>query len=190
MRKAKLGRVFAASVVALSATALAAAPASAKTKTASFSSGTINAPIADDTINLYPGNVKGKGKVKDVEVAVRITHAFDADIEIYLVSPRAQFVQLSSDNGENGNDYGSGAADCTGTFTVFDDAAITPINAGPPTAVPPFAGPFKPQQPLSALNGAKLKGTWQLLVNDDDRQITGSLDCWELTIVYKRKKKR
>jgi len=186
--RSRLARICAVSILALGVTALAAVPASAKTKTRTFSSGAINAPLADDTINLFPLNAKGKGKVKSAKVAVRISHAFDADLDIYLVSPRAQFVQLSSDNGGTGNDYGSGAADCTGAFTVFDDAAITPINAGPPSAAPPFAGSFKPQQPLSALKGTKLKGGWQLLVSDDDATVVGTLNCWELTLSYKVKK--
>jgi Proprotein convertase P-domain len=99
-------------------------------------------------------------------------------------------VQLSTDNGRSGNDYGSGATDCTGTFTVFDDAAATPINAGPPTAVPPFASSFRPQQPLSALKGSRTKGRWQLAVSDDDATVVGTLGCWQLTISSKVKKKR
>jgi subtilisin-like proprotein convertase family protein len=185
-RLAGLGTV---AVAAFAVAALSAAPAGAKVKTKTYSSGTVNAPITDHTLNRYPIKVGGKGKVKDVKVAVRISHAFDADLDIYLVSPRAEFVRLSTDNGGSGNDYGSGAADCTGTFTMFDDPATTPINAGTPPAVAPFAGSFKPQEPLTAFKGAKRKGTWQLLVSDDDATITGSLHCWQLTIASKAKKK-
>jgi subtilisin-like proprotein convertase family protein len=171
-------------VIAAAVAALAVAPAGAKTKTKTYSSGPLNAAIEDAALNTYPLTAKRKGKVKDVEVAVRITHAFDRDLDIYLVSPRAKFVQLSADNGGTGNNYGSGAADCTGTFTVFDDAAPTPITA----ALPPFVGSFKPQEPLSTVKGAKAKGDWQLLVSDDDATITGTLNCWQLTISSKRKK--
>jgi subtilisin-like proprotein convertase family protein len=125
-----------------------------------------------------------------VNVAVRITHPFDRDLDIYLVSPRAKFVQLSSDNGGSNNDYGSGAADCTGAFTVFDDLGTIPINAGRPSAAAPFAGTFKPEQPLASFNGAKAKGTWQLLVSDDEPRDVGTMDCWELTIASKKKKKK
>ena len=185
-----LTRVCVAALLAVAATALLAAPASAKTKTKTYSSGPIHAPIIDNTFNLYPLRAKGKGKIRDVNVAVRITHPFDRDLDIYLVSPRAKFVQLSSDNGGSNNDYGSGAADCTGAFTVFDDLGTIPINAGRPSAAAPFAGTFKPEQPLASFNGAKAKGTWQLLVSDDEPRDVGTMDCWELTIASKKKKKK
>jgi subtilisin-like proprotein convertase family protein len=188
MLSAVLRRACVATLLAVAATALLAAHASAKTKIRTYSSGPIAAPINDHAVNLYPLQAKGKGRIRDVNVAARISHAFDADLDIYLVSPRAQFVQLSTDNGRRQNDYGSGAVDCTGAFTVFDDAATTPINVGPPGAVPPFAGSFKPQQPLAAFNGGKARGTWQLLVSDDDAQVTGTLECWELTIASKKKR--
>jgi subtilisin-like proprotein convertase family protein len=188
-RRGKLARIGAAAVLAVAVAAAGAAPAGAKTKTRTFSSGPLNAPIADHSLNLYPLKAKGRGKVRSLTVGVRIGHAFDSDLDLYLVSPGAQFVQLSTDNGRSGNDYGSGANDCTGTFTVFDDAAATPINAGPPAAAPPFAGSFKPQQPLSALKGARTKGRWQLGVGDDDATVVGSLGCWQLTISSKVKKR-
>ena len=168
--------------LAVFACALVAAPAGAKTRTKTYSSGPIAAPIADASVNLFPLSSKAKGKIKTVRVGVRITHAFDADLDIYLVSPRAKFVQLSTDNGRTDNDYGGGPADCSGTFTTFDDAAATPITAG----AAPFAGSFKPQQPLSTLKGAKAKGQWQLLVSDDDPRDSGTLGCWQLTISSKK----
>jgi subtilisin-like proprotein convertase family protein len=33
------------------------------------------------------------------------------------------------------------------------------------------------------------RGTWQLLVNDDDATVVGALNCWELTIPSRAKKK-
>jgi subtilisin-like proprotein convertase family protein len=190
MLSAVLRRACVASLLTVVATALLAAPASAKKKTRTYSSGPIGAPILDNTFNLYTLRAKGKGKIRDVNVAVRITHPFDRDLDIYLVSPRARFVLLSSDNGGSNNDYGSGAADCTGTFTVFDDLGTTPINAGRPSAAAPFGGTFRPEQPLATFNGAKAKGTWQLLVSDDEARDVGTVNCWELTIAAKRKKRK
>jgi len=182
VRRSKLVTASAVTALAVLACALVAAPAGAKTQTKTYSSGPIAAPITDASLNLFPIASKAKGKVKKVRVAARITHAFDSDLDIYLVSPRAKFVQLSTDNGGTDNDYGAGPADCTGTFTTFDDAAPTPITA----AAAPFAGSFKPQQPLSAVKGAKAKGQWQLLVSDDDPRDSGTLGCWQLTISSKK----
>jgi subtilisin-like proprotein convertase family protein len=187
--RARLARAVTASLLAVAAMAVVAAPAGAKTKQRVVTSGPIGAPIADHALNVYPLKAKGKGKVKRLTVGVRISHAYDSDLDLYLVSPRAKFVQLSTDNGRTGNDYGGGATDCTGTFTVFDDAAVTAINAGPPAAVPPFAGSFKPQQPLSAVKGVRTRGTWQLVVSDDDASVAGTLDCWQVTISSRVKKR-
>ncbi len=178
---AKLARASASTALAVLACALVAAPAGAKTKTKTYSSGPIAAPIADSGVSLFPISAKGK-QVKKVTAAVRITHPFDSDLDIYLVSPRARFVQLSADNGGTGNDYGSGPADCTGTFTTFADSAATAITAG----AAPFAGAFKPQQPLAALKGTKAKGQWQLMIVDDDPRDAGTLGCWQLTIAAKK----
>jgi subtilisin-like proprotein convertase family protein len=188
--RGRLTHLGTVAIGALVVAALSAAPAGAKVKTINATSGPINAPITDHSLNLYPLDVKGKGKVKAVKVSVRISHAFDADLDLHLVSPRGKFVQLSTDNGGSGNNYGSGAADCTGTFTVFDDLATTAINSGAAPAVPPFAGSFKPEEPLASLMATKPKGTWQLVVSDDDATITGSLNCWQLTIESKVKKKK
>jgi Proprotein convertase P-domain len=97
-------------------------------------------------------------------------------------------VDLSTDNGGAGDDYGLGANDCSGTFTIFDDAAATPITA----ALPPFAGTFKPEQSLSSLNGERRRGTWSLSVADLSTTPgdTGTFGCWQLEITYKPKRKK
>ena len=46
--------------------------------------------------------------------------------------------------------------------TIFDDAAATSIAAG----APPFAGSYRPSDPLSALKGQNAQGTWVLEVGD------------------------
>lgn len=181
----RIARAGAAAALAVAVCALPAAPAGAKTRTKTFSSGPLDAPITDAGLNLFPISAKAKGKVKKVRVAVRITHAWDADLDIYLVSPRAGFVQLSSGNGGSDNDYGTGPADCTGAMTTFDDAAPTSITAAPA----PFAGSFQPEGALSSLQKTKAKGRWQLLVSDHDPQHSGTLGCWQLTISSKSKKK-
>jgi subtilisin-like proprotein convertase family protein len=183
------------SLVALvAAMALLAAPgaAAAKTKTKTFSSGTINLPVPDPSGTVVgkvvPGinaDKKNMGKLKDVNVAVRISHPFDADVGLILIPPTDGVLVLSNFLGGTGDNYGSGSADCDGVFTVFDDSATTPISAG----APPFNGSFRPQEPLATASGSRSRGLWRLVVSDVAAGDMGTLHCWEITMTYKVKKK-
>jgi hypothetical protein len=125
-----------------------------------------------------------RGKIIDVNVGVRATHPFAADLEFYLASPRG-VIGLSSDNGGNGNNYGGLFMSCAGQFTLFDSDVPTSIATAGLQA--PFAGSFAPEESLNALDGLGGKkatnATWSLLVEDDDPgHPVGTLDCWKLTI--------
>ncbi len=125
-----------------------------------------------------------RGKITDVNVAVRATHPQATDLEIYLATPRG-VINLSSDNGGAGNNYGSGPASCGGFGTVFDSNVPTLIST--PGLNAPFAGVFAPEEPLSLLNGLGGKkasnSKWSLLIEDDSNMNpTGTLDCWGITI--------
>src|SRR5262249_60079961 len=61
--------------------------------------------------------------------------------------------------------------------TVFDDAAATPIGAG----ASPFAGSYRPTDPLSALVGLNAQGTWVLEVGEFFSS-SGTLNSWSLII--------
>jgi subtilisin-like proprotein convertase family protein len=134
-----------------------------------------------------PINVKGlnpRGKIKHVNVGVRIQHPFAKDIEVYLATPRG-VINLSHDVGGDGNNYGSGPASCAGTFTVFD--SNTPTRIDTPGLQAPFAGFFAPMESLNQLNGLGDKkatnAAWSLLVEDDDNtHPAGTLECWYLQL--------
>jgi subtilisin-like proprotein convertase family protein len=135
-----------------------------------------------------PINVKGlnpRGKIRTVKVGVRASHIAAKDLEFYLASPRG-VINLSSDNGGQGNNYGGSFESCAGQFTLFDSSSgATPINT--PGLQAPFAGTFAPQESLSLLNGLGNKkatnATWSLLVEDDDQaNPAGTLWCWKLVI--------
>src|SRR5207253_1396200 len=90
------------------------------------------------------------------------------------VSPSGTQVILSDANG--GED--GGFAD-----TIFDDAASMPIAAGSP----PFIGSFRPDNPLSALNGENAKGDWKLQISaafniDHFLDGEGTLNAWSLQL--------
>jgi Proprotein convertase P-domain len=125
-----------------------------------------------------------RGKIKDVNVGVRISHPFASDLEIYLASPRG-VINLSHDVGGSGNNYGNGFAGCAGGLTTFD--SLTPTSIATPGLQAPFVGLFAPQESLDLLNGLGDKkatnATWSLLVMDDSNiHGTGTVDCFKLTV--------
>lgn len=146
------------------------------TVTATYGSSDVAVAVPDLTTVEIPIEVTDLGEVADINVRVRLNHAFVGDLDMFLVAPDGSAVELSTDNGTGGDNYGSGTNDCSGTFTVFDDSAATLITAG----VPPYAGAFRPEQPLAALNGKSTKGTWKLRVTDDEAPDPGLVGCVQL----------
>jgi Proprotein convertase P-domain len=201
MNGGKLGRVGLIAVAALVLGLVMAAPAAQARKkvvTKEFEVG-VGAPAGGVPLNIPDGGggavqlvrdpiaVKGlnpRGKIKDVNVGVRITHPFANDLEIYLASPRG-VINLSHDVGGNGNNYGDGFAGCAGGLTTFDSQ--TPTSIATPGLQAPFVGFFAPQESLDLLNGLGDKkatnATWSLLVMDDSNlHGTGTVDCFNLTL--------
>ena len=146
--------------------------------TANYSSGGLATAIPDVSTIEVPLTVSDVGAIADVNVRVRLNHTWDGDLILTLVHPDGTTVTLSNRRAGEGDNYGSGANSCAGTFTVFDDAAATAISAGSA----PFAGTFRPEVALSALNGKPSNGTWKLRIQDAAAQDTGTLGCWELQI--------
>jgi subtilisin-like proprotein convertase family protein len=189
----------AAALIALAIVALAPAGASAKVKT--FSSGNVGLQIPEPLgAEAFPASsgmrIKTKGRIKDVNVAVRITIPDSRDLELSVVGPSFKGSTLKENgflNSPKGPDFGAGAPTCGGTPTVFDSEAPTPILQG----LPPFTGSFSPVTSLSGFRGGRLQGKWSLEVLDHFTgsidEATGSpgvLDCWQLTVRYKPKKRK
>ncbi|HEU4397287.1 MAG TPA: proprotein convertase P-domain-containing protein [Actinomycetota bacterium] len=146
--------------------------------TNTFSTGDIAVAIPDaDTVDV-PVDVTTDGTILRAVANVRLDHAFDSDVSISLISPTGTEVALSSGNGGSGADYGSGTNSCSGTPTSFDDVAATSITAG--TA--PFAGSFRPEEPLSAFAGENQEGGWILRIADTVAGDTGTVGCVQLRI--------
>jgi hypothetical protein len=201
MNAGKLGRVTLMAMAALLVGLLVAVPAAEarkKTVTKTYEVG-VGAPSGGFAIPIPDGagqatqlarsaiHVKGlnpRGKIKHVQVGVRIQHPFAKDIEVYLASPRG-VISLSHDVGGDGNNYGAGPASCAGTFTTFD--SNTPTRIDSPGLQAPFAGFFAPIENLNQLTGLGDKkatnAAWSLLVEDDDNaHPAGSLACWYLSL--------
>ncbi len=142
------------------------------------SSGNIAVPILDNNTVDIPITVTDTGAVGDVNVSVRLNHTFDGDLQLRLVAPDGTVVNLANNRGGSGDNYGTGANDCSGTPTVFDDSAAPAISAGGA----PFAGTFRPETPLAALNGKAMSGIWKLRVSDTANIDTGTIGCFKLEI--------
>jgi subtilisin-like proprotein convertase family protein len=165
--------------------------AGGKVKTRTFSSGDIDRAIPDPGTTSHVFDLKKKrfkrSKVKDVDVAVRITHEDVEDLLISVTAPNGREVDLSSMNGTDfDNDYGTGDQSCSGELTVFNDEAEASVE----DAEAPFTGQYVPEDPLSELDRSRVKGLWRVSVEDYDSALTGELNCAELQVKYKKKKKR
>lgn len=149
---------------------------------ASAGAGNLTVAIADVATEVVPIEVPDAGQIVDVDVRIRANHTFDGDVSFTLISPDGTAVDLSSGNGGSGDNFGDGAADCSGQPTVFDDDAPTAIVG----ATAPFAGSFRPEQPLARFAGHAARGTWRLQVSDSAALDTGTLFCAQLVIKLRR----
>jgi subtilisin-like proprotein convertase family protein len=179
-------------VFALAFGALGVAGAAKKTKTKTFSSGNLSVPI-EDTGDVAIGkvNVGKKGKVKDVNLRVRLDHTDLGDLDMHLLSPGGRTTHFwdNDDPGfDDDEDFGTGSNSCAGSRTTFDDegAAFDEIANDAAGHV----GTYQPPQgSLSSFDGSNMRGAWYLLVDDTVGGDDGTLGCVDLKIKYKKKKK-
>ena len=135
-------------------------------------------PIIDHQTLDIPLVVSDAGDIGTVELGLRLDHTYDADLQISLVHPDGTTVSLAFGVGSWRNDFGEGAADCSGTLTVFADDADTAIDEG--TA--PFAGRHRPADALSVFAGKSATGTWTLRIHDRWSWDQGEVYCVDLSI--------
>ena len=107
--------------------------------------------------------------ISDINVQLDITHSYDWDLEIFLIAPNGTRIELSTNNGDLGDNYSG---------TVFDDEAVETIIDG----LPPFAGTYQPEGFLGVVDGDGTSGTWTLEIRDFFPGDTGMLNSWSLII--------
>lgn len=134
-------------------------------------------PIADDgSTNEYILNVNGfqYGNLNTSfglkQVCLNLTHTWDSDLNVFLVSPNGTVVNLFSGIGGDGDNF---------TNTCLSQTAPNSIN----TATAPFSGTFKPQETLGNFNnGQDGNGVWKLRIIDTyPFADTGSVLSWSIT---------
>ncbi len=116
-------------------------------------------------------NVPDVRTVTDVNVTVNITHSYDSDLTLFLITPTGTSIKLAANRGGTGDNFRN---------TVFDDEATAPIASG--TA--PFTGSFIPETPLSAADGVLSSGAWRLKAVDSSQDDTGTIDAWTLSLSF------
>ena len=126
----------------------------------------------------YQINVSGVDNTFSVEtVSVNITHTWNDDLEISLISPSGATILLSSDNGGSGDNYND---------VIFDDGAADPISSLD-FVTGTISGPYSPEEPLAtfnAANGVNPNGIWTLSICDDAAGDIGNLNSWELNFAF------
>jgi subtilisin-like proprotein convertase family protein len=127
----------------------------AGTSPAFYTASNVPVAIPDAAANpaLVTIAITTPGLVSKIVAQTSITHPFDGDLDISLVTPYFSR-DLSSDNGSGGDNY---------TNTVFADSGTAVITSG--TA--PFTGIYRPEQELASLSGTLLAGNYRLQVVDD-----------------------
>ncbi|MCA9261163.1 MAG: proprotein convertase P-domain-containing protein, partial [Planctomycetales bacterium] len=127
------------------------------------------AAITDNAASSFVINVDNYDEpIRDVDVHVSVTHAFDGELTLRLTSPAGTTIVLAAAVGADGDDFSG---------TIFDDEAIDAIGVG----VPPFAGRFQPQEPLTTLDGESPNGNWTLEIIDSAAGNVGTLLDWRLS---------
>lgn len=120
---------------------------------------------ANKTVTIPAGSYTFRG------ITLSITHAFNQDLDIYLVSPNSQVFLISTDNGGNGDGY---------TNVTFNDAASTV----PPAANTTFTNvSYKPEGAAFVTYLGPVSGVWTLYAVDDALFSSGTLTDFRVNVL-------
>lgn len=130
-------------------------------------------------VTLQPGVIRS--------VCVNISTKWADDIDLYLISPGGQFIELSTDNGKNCDNYQQVCFSPTATTPISDFFNVPSCPAG--MGAPFNNGTWLPEGLWSDLWDGEhpTNGTWQLLVLDDQMGFDGTLLNWSIVFepIYK-----
>jgi gliding motility-associated-like protein len=133
--------------------------------------------VKNSTINILGVPYKWLAPNIIESVCIDITHPNVSDLDVLLIAPGGQFIELSTGNGGASNDYKK---------TCFTPKANIRINeiAGPfaDNAPAPFTGEYLPEGDWEDLwfGNSPVNGTWTLQVIDKIDKNVGKLNSWEI----------
>ncbi|MFT7605963.1 MAG: subtilisin-like proprotein convertase family protein, partial [Saprospiraceae bacterium] len=109
-------------------------------------------------------------------ICIDIDHIWISDVDVFLLGPDGQFIELTTDNGGSGDDY---------TTTCFTPLATNEINFGSqaPSTAAPFTGDWLPEgnwADLWTIQDPQTNGIWTLQIKDDQTGINGTLLGWSI----------
>lgn len=104
-------------------------------------------------------------------ICLDISHTYDGDLTLSLISPSGTEILLSQKNGGSGDNY---------TNTCFDGNLVNPSITN---ASPPFTGNFIPEESLGNFNSGieSADGIWKLKIYDDFSADDGVFNSFSLT---------
>ncbi len=116
-------------------------------------------------------NISNALDVIDVNLKIdTVTHTYDGDVSFTLLHG-AGSVSLINRRGGSGDNF---------INTRLNDSAANPVTGG----VAPFNGEYRPEAPLTGMNGLAVNGSWILQVTDHAGGDTGYLKAWCITLKY------
>lgn len=124
-------------------------------------------------VTLGPGVIRS--------VCVNIDTKWDDDLDLFLISPSGRFIELSTDNGKNCDDYEQVCFSPTATAPISDFFNVPPCPGGQGAAF--NNGTWAPEGVWSDLwdDTYPTNGNWQLLCIDDQMGFDGTLLDWTIT---------
>jgi subtilisin-like proprotein convertase family protein len=119
-----------------------------------------NAGISDNSCTNVPISVTGLPTTADstfgvCSITVNITHTYDGDMDLWLISAAGDTIQLANNEGGGGDNY---------VNTVFTESATQHLYQ----SAPPFTGSYIPMESLNLLNNSTdPNGSWTFRVCDE-----------------------
>jgi subtilisin-like proprotein convertase family protein len=125
--------------------------------------------IRDNTRATSQITINQNFNIRDLNVAINLTHTSRSDLIITIKSPWGQIVTLSNRRGGSGDHFSN---------TLFDDSATLSIASL--SATGNGGGTYRSESSLSIFNGKNAKGIWTITVEDRATGNTGTLNSWKL----------
>lgn len=150
------------------------------TSTPLSQSNTTATPIPDGDLNgvtseLFfcglPENLDGCLKIENVSID-SLVHGWMEDVDLYLISPAGDTVELSTDNGGTGDNMFN---------VIFSDTSSNDITLQINGIADSTYSTEEPSGFASLYDGQDPNGAWSLLVIDDAGAFSGTLFAWSMT---------